>query len=272
MARFVVPALVLALGVAVAPALAQTPMTDPLDARDARRVDRMEQVVRELRAIVYQGRDTGKPVVVQPAETDFQLQELTRRVADMEQALSRVNGQLETTTHELDQARRDAQALKAENQSLAQRLATIEQAAAPPAATETTAAPPPGATAQESFAQARQMMLDGDYDAASRAFEGFVAAYGDNARAPEARYWLGKTLTVRGANAEAAGSYIGALRGWPQTTWAPDAVVELSRSLVALNKPADACQALAELGRRYAKAPAAVQSRAAATRKQAKCA
>jgi TolA-binding protein len=62
------------------------------------------------------------------------------------------------------------------------------------------------------------------------------------------------------------------VRGWPQTSWAPDAVLKLSRSLVALKKPADACKTLDELARRYPKAPAAVTSKAATTRVQAKCA
>jgi tol-pal system protein YbgF len=115
------------------------------------------------------------------------------------------------------------------------------------------------------------MMLGGDYDAAEAAFQDYVSRYADSAKAPEARYWLGKTLSVRGAHAEAATAYIGAVRGWPKSAWAPDAVVELSRSLVALNKTSDACATLAELGRRYPQAPAAVQNRAAATRKQAKC-
>ena len=56
-----------------------------------------------------------------------------------------------------------------------------------------------------------------------------------------------------------------------QTAWAPDAVVELSRALVALKKAPDACQTLAELGRKYPKAPAAVKARAANVREQAKC-
>jgi TolA-binding protein len=76
---------------------------------------------------------------------------------------------------------------------------------------------------------------------------------------------------VRGAHANAASAYIGAIRGWPKTGWAPDAVVELSRSLIALKRPADACQTLAELGKRYPKATPAVMSRAAAARLQAKC-
>jgi tol-pal system protein YbgF len=115
-------------------------------------------------------------------------------------------------------------------------------------------------------------MLSGDYDAAEDAFSTYVRAYPDTARTPEARYWWGKTLSVRGAHANAASAYIGAIRGWPQTSWAPDAVVELSRSLIALKKPADACQTLAELGRRYPKATPAVMNRAAAARTQAKCA
>ena len=184
------------LVLAAAPvAFSQTPMEDPLDARDAKRVDRMEKVVRELRDIVFKAQRTGAPVVVQPADTDARMADLSNRIGDLEQSLTKLNGSLEAATHELDVA-----------------------------------------------------------------------------RTPEARYWWGKTLSVRGAHANAAGAYIGAIRGWPQTAWAPDAVVELSRSLIALKKPADACQTLAELGKRYPKAPAPVMARAAAARAQAKCA
>ena len=66
-------ALLFASTAAVAVAQTPLPADDPLDDRSAKRVDRMEKVVRELRAIVFQGRDTGKPVVVQPAETDAQI-------------------------------------------------------------------------------------------------------------------------------------------------------------------------------------------------------
>lgn len=273
--RFALPATALALILVALPVVAQTPMEDPLDARDGRRLDKMEKVVRELRAIVFQGRDTGKPVVVQPAETDYQLQAVTRRVEDLEQALTRVNGQLETASHDLDQARREAEALRAENKALTDRLGALEQRDAPPPpppppAEGTTAAPT--ASAADMFGQARQLMLAGDYDGAEQAWRGYVDAYGDSAKAPEARYWYGKTLGARGAHADAAAAYIGAIRGWPQTSWAPDAVVELSRELIALKKPADACTTLGEFTRRYPKAAAAVKSRAAAARTQAKCA
>lgn len=275
--RLVLPALAFAVLATAAPATAQTPLPatpaeDPLDARDARRVERMEKVVRELRGIVFQMRDTGKPVVVQPADTDARMEELSSRIADLEQTLRRLNGTIETNTFELDQAKRDNAALKTQVQGLTEKLAGLEQAATPPAETAGPAPVPAAADPTGAFTKARQLMLAGDYDGAESAFSGFVEAFPDHQRTPEARYWWGKTLSVRSAHADAATAYLGAIRGWPQTSWGPDAVVELARSLVALKKPQDACRTLAELPKRYPKAAANITSRAAATRTQAKCA
>jgi tol-pal system protein YbgF len=270
-------------------AFAQTPMDDPLDARDAKRVDRMEKVVRELRDIVFKAQKTGAPVVVEPADTDARLGELANRLNDLEQTLKKVNGSLDTTTHDLDQARRDNVALRAQVKSLGDRLTADEQkladaaqaaqaAQAAPSAPTAQAGPPPpadpkaaAAAANADFIKARQLMLNGDYDNAEQAFSAFVTNYPDAPKTPEARYWWGKTLAVRGDYVKAAAAFIGAIRGWPQTPWAPDAVVELSRSLVQLKKPADACVALGELSRRYPKAPPAIESRAANIKLQAKC-
>lgn len=278
---------VAAVGMATLPfaatlAYAQTPMDDPLDARDARRVDRMEKVVRELRDIVFKAQRTGQPVVVQPADTDARMADQANRIADLETSLTRLNGSLEATTHELDQARRDNTALKAQLKALSDRVAADEQKTADAAAAATAAAGPPPAEpaasaadakaeAADAFAKARQLMLSGDYDGAEAAFRAYVAAYPDSPKAAEANYWWGKTLSVRGDYVRAASAFIGAIRGWPQTSWAPDAVVELARSLVGVKKPTDACEALAELGRKYPKAPASVKARAARVRTDAKC-
>lgn len=264
-----------------AAAIAQTPLpleADPLDDRSARRVERMEKVVRELRSIVFQGRDTGKPVVVQPAETEAMIQTMATRVTDLEESLQRLNGQNETLNFDLNQAKREATDAKNQAAALNERLTALEQKIAAGVAT----APPPGETgglpmAQDvdpdtAFANARQMLLDGDYAGAERAFAGFVEQHGDSPRGAEARYWLAETQYVRQAYPDAAASYIGAIRGWPKTGWAPDAVVKLARSLSAMNRAADACKTLDELPKRYPNASAAVKSRAATTRTQAKCA
>lgn len=279
------PVMLLSLAVlaTAGPAVSQTPLPpvgvpDPLDARDAKRVERMEKVVRELRAIVFQLRDSGKPVVVQPADTDARIAEMADKLNDLEATLRSLNGSLEGATREADVAKREGAALKTQVQALTERLTALEgkvaTVEAPPPADTLGGASPTAAAGDpaKDFTQARQLMLAGDYDGAENAFANYVEVYPDAPKTAEARYWLGKTLSVRGAHANAAQAYIGAIRGWPQTGWAPDAVVELARSLVALKKPSDACQTLAEFARRYPKAPATIASRAAATRTQAKCA
>ena len=279
MTRKILIASSLALTVALAggAAWSQTPMPDPLDDRSVKRLERMEKVVRELRAIVFQGRDSGKPVVVQPADTEGQLQGLAQRIVDLEETLTSLNRQNEAATFELDQTRRALTDAQAANRALADRLTALEartgkiEADAQAVVEDEEVAEAEG-DPDADFAAARQLMLDGDYDAAYVAFDRFVKQYGDTPKGAEGRYWLGKTLSVRGDHGGAAGAYIGAIRGWPKTTWAPDAVLELSRSLIALKKPADACQTLDELVRRYPKAPAGVLNRAQAARVQAKCA
>ncbi len=279
MTRNILIASSLALTVALAggAAWSQTPMPDPLDDRSVKRLEKMEKVVRELRSIVFQGRDSGKPVVVQPADTEGQLQGLAQRIVDLEETLTSLNRQNEAATFELEQTRRALAEAQTANRALADRLTALEartgkiEADAQAVVEEEAAAEAEG-DPDVDFAAARKLMLDGDYDSAYVAFDRFVKQYGDTPKGAEGRYWLGKTLSVRGDHGGAAGAYIGAIRGWPKTTWAPDAVLELSRSLIALKKPADACQTLDELARRYPKAPAGVLNRAQAARVQAKCA
>ena len=282
--KFALLAVLFASSAAVAVAQTPLPPADPLDDRSVKRVERMEKVVRELRSIVFQGRDTGKPVVVQPAETDAQIAALNERVTDLEQTLTKLNGQNETVTFELSKANKAAADQKARADALEQRLAAIEktladlqtaaaggQLAGAPAAGEVPPPPAPPADPAVAFKQARQLLLDGDYANAEQAFSTYVANYPDNAKTPEARYWLGETLFVREAYTDAAAAYIGAIRGWPQTSWAPDATLKLARSMVALKKTAEACRTLDELAKRYPKAPSQIASRAASTRVAAKC-
>ena len=276
--------LALALAIA-APAFAQTPL-DPLDDHSAKRLDRMEQVMRELRAIVFQGRETGKPVVVEPADTDSQLAAINGKLNDLEQSLTRINGQLEVSAHALDEAQHEADALREENGGLKERLVILEQkvdqlttaaaaAAAPPpppAQPQANAAPPaPADDPSAAFAAARQAYVTKDYATAEAGFRDYLTRFGDTVRAPEAHYLLGRVLLQREDFANAAAQEVAAIRLWPQTTWAPEAVLDLSRALIGMKKPADACETLAELDRRYPKASADVRVGATAARGEAQC-
>lgn len=271
-------------GAVALPALAQTPIdNDPLDDRSKKRLDNMEKVMRELRAIVFQGRDSGKPVVVQPADTDSQIADIGQKLDDLQQTLTRLNATNEDLTHQLDETKRALSRSQSDNAALTDRLTSLEkrltdletaQAEAQQAAAVTQQADQAmadAATPEDAFAKAKALMDGGDYDSAEAAFAAFVRRYPDSSKTAEGNYWLGKTLSVRNANADAAQAYIAAIRGWPKSSWAPDAVVELARSLIALNKPADACQTLAQLGKYYPKASATVTAQAAKVRERAHC-
>jgi TolA-binding protein len=261
-------------------ALAQTPLDDPLDDHSAKRLDKMEKVVRELRAIIFQGRETGTPVVIQPAETQGQINALTDKVNDLEHTLTRLNGEMEVVRHDLDQSRQDASQLRAENADLKAEVVALEQKVqaltAPPPAPPSASGPAggPSEATQDpagAFAAAKAMLGAGDTAGAEAGFKDYVDRFGDTPQGPEARYYFAKTLLARKAYADAASADIGAIRGWPQTRWAADAVLDLSHALMGLEKPSEACETLAQLPKHYPQLSPAVRAGVRSVRLQAKC-
>lgn len=274
-----------------------------------RRLDRLQKEVAELRAIVFQGRDTGQPVVVKPAGPDPAVTALGQRLDEMSDTLTKVNGQIEVLTHDADQAHQDADAVRTENgelkgelQDLQTRVAKLEAAqaaanAAAQAQAQAQAAPqpagappppppgppdqggsaaaapsPPPPTPQAAYRHARDLMTAGDYAGAVSAFQAFIGQYPDSPEIPTAYYWLGESDSAREAYADAVPAYASALKGWPKASWAADATVKLSRALAETHQPDKACAALGEFDRRYrSRAPSAVKARADSVRAEAKC-
>ena len=116
---------------------------------------------------------------------------------------------------------------------------------------------------EATYRAARKTLDSGDYVGGAQALQDYLQQYPTSPRAPEANYWLGRTLALRNMPADAAGAYARALKGWPQATWAGDAVVRLATSLVDLKRNSQACGALAEFDSRYrAKAAPALRTRA----------
>lgn len=277
---------------AAAPAMAQ---------QDDRRISDLQKQVRELRSIVFQGRDTGQPVVVKPEGPDPQVTALQTKVDDLEQSLRQITGQNEVLTHDLDESRRSAEQQRSQSatraQALSDRIAKLEalQAAAaapPPVADAAAAAPPPGpppapgrraptedfpisaapASPGDAFTDGAARLNAADYPGAQAAFEAYLAAEPAGVRAAEARYDIGQSLYARENYPQAARSYALALKGWPKSRWAPDATVRLAASLSQAGRAPDACAALGEFDRRYAAtAPTAVKARATTIRRTAAC-
>ncbi|MCX8498186.1 MAG: tol-pal system protein YbgF [Caulobacteraceae bacterium] len=277
------------------------------DDATAKHFDRIERQLREVRDIVLQARSTGQPVEIKMAGPDPEIATLRTRIDDLELTLRQTTGQIDSLSQELAKARRDLKALESDNHALQDRMAAAEgqlasaaqaatqaaaqapkpapEAGAPAKVAAPVAAPKPQAAVKApvaataigertaAFQRAKQLLLDGQFPAASAAFQDYVDQYGDTApNGPEARYWLGETLFIRGSYADAAAAYIGAIRGWPPTVWGAEAVVKLSMSLIELKKTPDACRTLDEFGRRYPAAAPATKARADKARLRAKCA
>ena len=81
--------------------LTPRPITD-------RRLDRMDKDLREIRAIVFQGRDTGQPVVVKPEGPDPAVEALQARVKINSNRIRPSErgsrGQVEVLTHDIEEA------------------------------------------------------------------------------------------------------------------------------------------------------------------------
>jgi len=254
------------------------------DEPSAKRLDRFEKELREVRQIVLQAHATGQPVEIKEAGPDPQITALQGRIDEGDVAVRKLTGEIETLTHDLELARKDLDDSRAQTAALADRLDKVEKAVA--ALAPAPPAPPTGPVPDEhaaagaadagdaktAYAHARQLLENGDYPGAATELQAYIDRYGDSPSAPAARYWLGETRFIQKDYPGAATAYLGAIRGWPKTAWAPEAVVKLSQSLLELGKTDDACGALGEFDRRYPHATPALKSRAAATRLKAKCA
>ena len=264
-----------------------------------RRIDRLDKSLREVRSIVFQGRDTGQPVIVKPDGPDPQVAALQSRLDDMDQTVRRLSGQLEVLTHDLDDAKKNAQTsrdneaeLRGELKAITDRLAAPDPNAgqAASAGPQASISPPPrpsravaddGGTAAAapapdeegaSFRAARALLTSGDYQGAGDALQAHIARYPDGPHAREARYWLGESLYIRSAYPEAARAYAEALKGWPKSGWAPEATVKLAQSLQQSGRTAQACQVTDAFATRYAvRATAGLKARAAGVRTTAHC-
>lgn len=284
-----------------------------------RRLDRIEKQLRETRQIVFQGRDTGQPVVVKPEGPDPAVTALQARVDDLDQTLRRLSGQVEVAAHDADQNRKTASGdhdaiieLRAQVQALSDRVAKLEAqltaaatpVAPPPVTADAAPAEPrrsraprgaeeataraqaenrevlggsptdaaPAGTEASAYRQALDLQTQGDFPGAAQAWQAYLAKYGTATRAREARYRLGETLYIQSDYGQAARAYAEALKGWPKTTWAPDATVKLSLALAQLGRRDEACSVVGEFDTRYGpSAPAAVKVRARSVKTKAAC-
>lgn len=227
---------------------------------DAKRLQKLDRNVRKLeRSVARVENKTAPPILIEP---DPEVVALQATVDTLSRKLDAHNATITQLTAQLEEAQHQNQVLQGRLDALATRMDTLTkrtdvseahlkdidaQLAPPP--------PPPPSTgdAQSDFERAFNLMTSGKTDDATRAFEAFTTTWPEAAQLPEAWFRLGQLRAMKQDNAGAIAAYATALKGWPKTSWAPEATVKLANALADANRPTEACAAVAQFDRLYAK-------------------
>ncbi len=227
---------------------------------DAKKLLQLDRDVRKLeRSVARVENKASPPILIEPDPEVVALQatvdNLSRKQDDQSDAITRLTGELEQSQHQNQVLSQQVAALSARLDVLTKRadvtdahLKDVDVALAPPP-------PPPTSTGdpETDFEQAFNLMTSGQIDDADRAFEAFTTTWPEAPQLPEAWFRLGQIRTMKQDNSGAVAAYASALKGWPKTSWAPEATVKLADALTSTNRPTEACQALSQFDKLYAK-------------------
>ncbi len=121
------------------------------------------------------------------------------------------------------------------------------------------------------LAAAKNLLIDGRFEAAEAAFAEFQQRFGDSPQAGEALYWQGEAHNLRGQYEQAKNLYIDSLRTDPAGPRAADAMIALASSLQSMNLNSEACNTLASFPRQYPNAALSVRAKADRVSQAAGC-
>ena len=130
---------------------------------------------------------------------------------------------------------------------------------------------PPTASPQDEYDLAYGYVLHKDYTLAEQAFRDFLKRHPEQKLVPDAQYWLGESLFQRQRYRDAAESFLAVSTKFSHAGKAPNALLRLGQSLAAMHQKEAACATLAEVGRKYPRAPSSVKNGVAQELKRVHC-
>jgi tol-pal system protein YbgF len=231
---------------------------------DAKKLQQLDRDVRKLeRSVARVENKQSPPILIEPDPEVVALQAivdgLSRKQDDNAATITRLTGQLEEAQHQNQVLQQQISALMARTDTLVKRadlteahLKDVDATLAPPPPP-----PPSKGDAESDFEQAFNLMTSGQTDDAERAFMAFTTTWPESTQLPEAWFRLGQIRTMKKDAPGAVAAFATSLKGWPKTSWAPEATVKLAAALTESNRPTEACQALSQFDRVYARMAAA---------------
>ncbi len=113
------------------------------------------------------------------------------------------------------------------------------------------------AGSQQNYEQARDLLGQGQYQAAAAEFVRYLEADSPGGLAANARYWLGETYYVQGLYAEAGAEFSRVVSDYPDSNKLPDALLKLGYTQDELGDTAAAMQTLERVRQDFAGADSA---------------
>ena len=98
-----------------------------------------------------------------------------------------------------------------------------------------------------------------------------MSRFPKDAKAADARFWLGEAQLGQRKYRQAAETFLAASKTYPKAKKAPDMLLKLGVSLVGLNQHEIACATFAEVGKRYPNAGVQLRDRVAKEQAAAAC-
>ena len=130
---------------------------------------------------------------------------------------------------------------------------------------------PPSASPKDEYELAYGYVLHKDYGLAEQAFRDFMRRHPREKLMPDAQYWLGESQFQQQHYRDAAESFLAVSTKYAHSGKAPEALLRLGQSLAALHQKEAACATLAEVGRKYPRAPARVKRGVKREQKRTHC-
>ncbi|WJW74954.1 tol-pal system protein YbgF [Thiohalobacter sp. IOR34] len=208
-----------------------------------------------LAAAPAQAREADLEQRVQRLERLLQSRGLIEMLTQLEQLQREVQslrGEVEMQGHELEQLKARQRDLYVDIDRRLQRLeAAPAQPVTPPAAAPALPAPPPAAASavpgtapaaaspatpapaadpeqvRQAYEQALNILREGRYAQAGKAYRRFLAAYPDSAYAGNAQYWLAETYYVSRQFDKALAEFEKVVKQYPASSKVPDALLKM---------------------------------------------
>lgn len=141
--------------------------------------------------------------------------------------------------------------------------------APPPSGIETGMLPSVDVPSQ--YEVAKKLLAQAQYDEARAAFRSFADANPQDPKAGQAIYWIGSIDLVQKDYPNASRGFAEALKKYPDNPSAPQSMLKLGQTLIAMKQPKEGCTFLGALPAKYPQADKTVLAQVAAARKDAHC-